>query len=54
MENVIPFEVGRMWFDGAPWLFLLEIIFRSTLAYLYCFLLIRVLNGRAVAQMSMC
>ena len=53
MENVIPFEVGRMWFDGAPWLFLLEIIFRSTLAYLYCFLLIRVLNGRAVAQMSM-
>jgi len=53
VENVIPFEVGRMWFDGAPWLFLLEIIFRSTLAYLYCFLLIRVLNGRAVAQMSM-
>lgn len=53
MEDVVPFDVGRIWLDGAPWAFLLEIIFRSTIAYLYCFLLIRLLNGRAVAQMSM-
>lgn len=53
MENIVPFEAGRIWFDGAPRLFLLEIVFRSTFAYLYCFLLIRLLNARAVAQMSM-
>ena len=52
-ENIVPFEVDRIWFDGAPKLFLLEIVFRSTFAYLYCFLLIRLLNARAVAQMSM-
>lgn len=53
MEDIVPFDMGRMWLDGAPWTFLIEIIFRSTIAYLYCFLLIRLLNGRAVAQMSM-
>lgn len=41
MENIVPFEAGRIWFDGALGLFLLEIVFRSTFAYLYCFLLIR-------------
>lgn len=53
MDPIIPFEASRIWLDGAPWLFFLEIGFRSLLAYFTCFLLIRMLNGRAVSQMSM-
>lgn len=53
MDVITPFEASRIWLDGAPWPFFLEIGFRSLLAYFYCFLLIRLLNGRAVAQMSM-
>ena len=53
MDGITAFDPARLWLDGAPPLFLLEIGFRSLLAYFYCFLLIRLLNGRAVAQMAM-
>lgn len=53
LEGTIPFEAGRIWTDGAPLSYFLEIIFRSAIAYFYCFLLIKLLSGRAVAQMSM-
>lgn len=53
LDGITPFEASRIWLDGAPWPFFLEIGFRSLLAYFTCFLLIRLLNGRAVAQMSM-
>lgn len=52
-EPVVAFEASRMWLGDEPFLFFLEIIFRSLVGYLFCFLLIRVLSGRSVAQMSM-
>lgn len=52
-EPVIAFEAGRMWLGEQPPLFFLEILFRSVLAYAWCFTLIRLLSGKAVAQMSM-
>ncbi len=52
-DPTVPFELGRMWLGDAPWPFFIEIAFRSILAYAYCFVLIRLLSGRAVAQMSM-
>lgn len=53
MDGITAFDPSRLWLNGAPWPFFLEIGFRSLLAYFYCFLLIRLLSGRAVAQMSM-
>lgn len=52
-EQIIPFEGMRMWAGDAPALFYAEIVFRSVFAYVYCFALVRMLSGRAVAQMSM-
>lgn len=51
-ETIVPFEAGRMWVGAEPWLFYLEIVFRSTIGYLYCILLMRALNGRTAAQVS--
>lgn len=52
-DPVVPFELGRLFLGDTPALYYLEIVFRSTLGYLYCFLLIRLLSGRALAQISM-
>ncbi|WP_146198957.1 DUF421 domain-containing protein [Falsochrobactrum shanghaiense] len=52
-DPVIAFESIRMWMGEEPLLFFVEIIFRSVLSYIYCFALLRVLSGRAVAQMSL-
>lgn len=52
-DPVVPFELGRLFLGDAPALFYLEIVFRSSIGYLYCFLLIRLLSGRAIAQISM-
>ena len=52
-DPVVPFDLGRLFLGDAPALYYLEIVFRSTLGYLYCFLLIRLLSGRALAQISM-
>ncbi len=52
-DPVIPFEPGRLFLGDQPALFYLEIVFRSAIGYLYCFILIRLLSGRALAQISM-
>lgn len=52
-EPVVAFEATRMWIGDAPLLFFGEIIFRSIISYVYCFALLRLLSGRAVAQMSL-
>lgn len=52
-EPVVAFEATRMWIGDVPLLFFGEIIFRSIISYVYCFALLRLLSGRAVAQMSL-
>lgn len=52
-EPVVAFETTRMWIGDVPLLFFGEIVFRSIISYVYCFALLRLLSGRAIAQMSL-
>lgn len=52
-QPVIPFDLARMFLGDEPPLFLLEILFRTLLIYLYTMGLIRWIGGRGVAQLSM-
>ncbi len=51
-EQVVPFDLVRMFFGEDPALFYLEIAFRICLIYLYSLMLIRWVGGRGIAQMS--
>lgn len=54
MENpVAAFDLQRMIFGDEPLLFLLEIAFRTTVIYVYTFILIRWIGSRSVAQLSL-
>lgn len=52
-EPVVAFDFGRMFLGDEPPLFLLEIVFRTTVIYLYTLLLIRWLGSRSIAQLSL-
>ncbi len=52
-QPVIPFDLARMFLGDQPPLFLLEIVARTLLIYVYTIVLIRWIGGRGVAQLSM-
>ncbi|PYE53262.1 DUF421 domain-containing protein [Deinococcus yavapaiensis] len=50
--EVVPFDWHRMFIGDAPWLFLLEIVFRTLLMYGWLLLLLRIVGRRGLAQLS--
>ncbi len=48
----VPFDLMRMFLGDAPPLFLLEILFRTVVIYLYTLALLRWVGGRGIAQLS--
>lgn len=53
MDSIVAFDAARLWSGGTARPFLIEIGFRGLPASLNCVVLIRLLGGRAVAQMAM-
>ena len=47
-----PFDWQRMFLGDNSWLFLLEIVFRTTFLYLYAIVLLRLTGSRGVGQLS--
>lgn len=52
-QNVIPFDLHRMFLGEQPMLFYAEILVRTLLIYAYTLLMIRWIGGRGVAQLSL-
>jgi len=52
-QTVIPFDWARMLLGEAPPSFLLEILFRTVVIYVYTFGLIRWIGGRSISQLSL-
>lgn len=52
-QQVIPFDLARMFLGEDPPLFYAEILVRTLLVYAYALLMIRWIGGRGVAQLSM-
>lgn len=52
MEDIIPFDLQRMLVGDGPPLFLLEIVVRVSVIWLWAILLLRWIGGRSVSQMS--
>lgn len=52
-EDVVPFDLVRMFIGKDPPLMLLEILFRSIVIYSYTFVLLRWIGGRSVSQFSL-
>lgn len=52
MDEIIPFDWHRMLLGDAPPLFLLEILFRVTVMWLWAAVLLRWIGGRSISQMS--
>jgi uncharacterized membrane protein YcaP (DUF421 family) len=51
-EAIQAFDWNRMIFGDAPTEFLFEIVFRTTIIYLYCLALLRWLGSRTIGQLS--
>lgn len=51
--DVLPFDWPRLIWGEAPPLFLAEILFRVVVIYLYTLLMLRLIGGRSVAQLSL-
>jgi uncharacterized membrane protein YcaP (DUF421 family) len=52
-EPIVAFDFGRMFFGDGPPLFLLEIVFRTVVIYLYTLVLIRWIGSRSISQLSL-
>lgn len=52
-QNVIPFDLHRMFIGEQPLLFYAEILVRTLIIYIYTLLMIRWIGGRGIAQLSM-
>ena len=52
-EDVIPFDLHRMFLGDLPALFYAEILVRTQTIYPYTLLMIRWVGGRGIAQLSM-
>ncbi|ANE44184.1 DUF421 domain-containing protein [Deinococcus puniceus] len=50
--EIVPFDWGRMFLGDVPPLFLLEIVFRTTLMFVWLMLLLRITGKRGLAQLS--
>lgn len=53
METIVPFDVVRMLWGDAPPLFLLEILFRVLVIWLWTAGLLRWIGGRSISQLSL-
>ncbi|WP_096784269.1 DUF421 domain-containing protein [Rhodobacter sp. CZR27] len=51
-EPAVPFDLVRMFLGDDPPLFLLEILFRTLVIYVWTLLLLRWVGGRSIAQLS--
>ncbi|GGM03240.1 DUF421 domain-containing protein [Deinococcus aerophilus] len=49
---IVPFDWERIWLGDVPPLFLLEIVFRTAVIFLWLLLLLRVTGKRGLAQLS--
>jgi uncharacterized membrane protein YcaP (DUF421 family) len=49
---VVPFDWQRLWLGDAPPLFLLEIVFRTAVIFVWLLLLLRLTGKRGLAQLS--
>ena len=52
-EEIVPFDLVRMFMGDEPPLYILEILFRTTIIYIYTLLLLRLIGGRSVSQLSL-
>lgn len=52
MDQIIPFDLQRLFWGDAPPLFLFEVLFRTLLIYAYALLLLRWLGSRTIGQLS--
>ncbi|MDN5567448.1 MAG: DUF421 domain-containing protein [Paracoccus sp. (in: a-proteobacteria)] len=52
-QQIIPFDLVRMFIGDQPPLFYAEILVRTLIIYVYTLLMIRWIGGRGVAQLSM-
>lgn len=52
MDQILPFDWQRLILGDAPPLFLLEILFRTLIIWLWTALLLRWVGGRSIAQLS--
>lgn len=52
MESVEVFDLRRMFIGDLPWLFVVEVAFRTTVMFLFTYLLVRVLGRRTIRQLS--
>lgn len=50
--DTVPFDWARMWLGDVPPLFLLEIVFRTAVIFLWLLLLLRFTGKRGLAQLS--
>ncbi len=50
--DIVPFDWHRLWLGDAPPLFLLEVVFRTVVMYLWLLLLLRVVGRRGLSQLS--
>lgn len=51
-DPILPFDLGRLLLGDAPPLFLAEILLRTLVIYSFALLMLRLIGGRSVAQMS--
>jgi uncharacterized membrane protein YcaP (DUF421 family) len=52
MDQITPFDLDRMLWGSAPWLFYLEILVRVAVIWFWTIGLLRWIGGRSIAQMS--
>ena len=52
-EPVVAFDFGRMFLGDEPPLFLLEIVLRTVVIYVYTLVLIRWIGSRSIGQLSL-
>ncbi|SMB96999.1 DUF421 domain-containing protein [Deinococcus hopiensis] len=50
--GTVPFDIARIFLGDAPPLFLLEIVFRTALMFLWLVFLLRITGKRGLAQLS--
>ena len=53
MEEIVPFDLQRMFVGDLPWAFTLEIAFRTAVMLVFTYAMVRIVGGRAVRQLSL-
>ncbi len=53
MEEIVAFDLQRMFLGDLPWSFTFEVAFRTTVMLVFTYTLVRLVGGRAVRQLSL-